>query len=308
MKNNVKTIFERAAGAWDKYKEREQEALSFYRQELEKVRQRATAYKNEAEYISENAEQLVSTARQEIAAAEKEFCDTIHNEVVPALRAELAAHITAQPKADFMRTLSYYQQFGVPVDEQEVKLLAYDCEGNFLALRALASVAQKSGVSVKFPPIKEYSGIIDRLERMAQPPLMYCPFDYLTEGVGVLPDTPLRRSDGSMYGTSGRPTSTGLIISTQGMEATMKAVVEAGDTWSAAVVPEISEYEVIEGEDGEKISREAQRAADKLGAAQQVTAEDTTGQQIAAAVTTEQKEADARAARGRAHYFGSDAT
>lgn len=308
MKNNVKTIFERAAGAWGKYKEREQEALSFYRQELGKAKTTASAYKDEQNYIRQHQEQLTSTTRQEIAAAEKEFCDTIHNEVVPALRAELAGHITAQPKADFMRTLSYYQQFGIPVDGQEVKLLAYDCEGNFLALRALAAVAAKSGISVKFPTIKEYSGIIDRLERMAQPPLMYCPFDYLTEGVDVLPDTPLRRSDGSMYGTSGRPTSTGLIISTQGMEATMKAVVEAGDTWSAAVVPEINEYDVIEGEDGEKISREAQRAADKLGAAQQVTADSNEAQQIAAAVTAEQKEAEDRAARGRAYYFGSDAT
>ena len=88
---------------------------------------------------------------------------------------------------------------------------------------------------MKFPSVAEYGKVIDRLERMAQPPLMYCPFDYLTEGVAILPDTPLRRADGSVYGTNGRPTSTGLIISTQGLEATMKAVVEAGDTWSAAV-------------------------------------------------------------------------
>lgn len=71
----------------------------------------------------------------------------------------------------------------------------------------------------------------------------------------------------------------------------MKAADEAGDTWSAAVVPEISEYEVLRTEDGEEVSRETQRATDKLTAAQQVNAEDTTTQQIAAEVTEAQAQA-----------------
>lgn len=293
MKTEVKKIFEDARHEYTNLKDGITGALISYRSSLERVTNEAKAYKSEQEYIDQHTAALVSDARRKIAECEKSFCDYIQGVTVPALREALVERLTAQPKADFMRTLSYYQQFGIPVDEQEVKLLAYDCEGNFLALRALASVAQKSGISVRFPSVAEYGKVVDRLERMAQPPLMYCPFDYLTEGVDVLPDTPLRRADGSVYGTSGRPTSTGLIISAQGMEATMKAVVEAGDTWSAAVVPEISEYEVIEGENGEKISREAQRAADKLTAAQQVTAEDTTAQQI----TTEVTEAQAQAAK-----------
>lgn len=283
-------------------------ALSSYRSGMERIRSGAAAYKDEDTYISEHRAALVSDTRRKIDAAEKSFCDTITGEVVPALRAALVDHMTQQPDKGFMQTLTYYQQFGVKLDAAEVKALAYDAAGNSLALRCLSSIAEKSGINVSFPTVKEYSGIIDRLEKMAQPPLMFCPPDFLHEGIEVFPDRPLRRADGSIYGNAGRPDSVYLLMQQQSMEATMKAVVEAGDTWSAAVVPEISEYEVIEGEDGEKISREAQRAADKLGAAQQVAAEDTTGQQIAAAVTTEQKEADARAARGRAYYFGSDAT
>lgn len=283
-------------------------ALSSYRSGMERIRSGAAAYKDEDTYISEHRAALVSDTRRKIDAAEKSFCDVISGEVVPALRAELAGHITAQPKADFMRTLSYYQQFGIPVDGQEVKLLAYDCEGNFLALRALAAVAAKSGISVKFPTIKEYSGIIDRLEKMAQPPLMYCPNEFLHEGVEVMGNKPLRRADGTKYGEAGPVDSLYLIMTTQSVESAMKAADEAGDTWSAAVVPEISEYEVLRTEDGEEVSRETQRATDKLTAAQQVNAEDTTTQQIAATVTAEQKEAEDRAARGRAYYFGSDAT
>lgn len=283
-------------------------ALSSYRSGMERIRSGAAAYKDEDTYISEHRAALVSDTRRKIDAAEKSFCDVINGEVVPALRAELVDHMTQQPDKGCMQTLTYYQQFGVKLDAAEVKALAYDAAGNSLALRCLSSIAEKSGIKVSFPTTAEYSGIIDRLERMAQPPLMFCPPDFLHEGIEVFPDRPLRRADGSIYGNAGRPDSVYLLMQQQSMEATMKAADEAGETWSKAVVPEISEYDVIKTEDGEEVSRETQRATDKLTAAQQVNAEDTTTQQIAATVTAEQKEAEDRAARGRAYYFGSDAT
>lgn len=275
---------------------------------MERIRSSAAAYKDEDTYISEHRAALVSDTRRKIDAAEKSFCDTITGEVVPALRAALVDHMTQQPDKGFMQTLTYYQQFGVKLDAAEVKALAYDAAGNSLALRCLSSIAEKSGINVSFPTVKEYSGIIDRLERMAQPPLMFCPPDFLHEGIEVFPDRPLRRADGSIYGNAGRPDSVYLLMQQQSMEATMKAADEAGETWSKAVVPEISEYQTYKDDDGNEVTPAQQRAADKLTAAQQVTAGDNSAQQIAAAVTDEQREVEARAARGRAYYFGSDAT
>ena len=203
-----------------------------------------------------------------------------------------------------MDTMVYYNTFGIKVDEAEVRALSYDTEGNYMQLRTLAAVAQKSGISVKFPSVAEYGKVINRLERMAQPPLVYCPFDYLTEGVDVLPDTPLRRADGSVYGTSGRPTSAGLIVSTQSLESTMKAVVEAGDTWSAAVVPEVGTYEVIKTEDGKEVSREQQRTEDKLTAAQMVETDSGEAERLAASITAEQGRAAASYADFERYYLG----
>lgn len=304
MEKTVKRICDKATSAWDSFKEKEMEVLACYKSELGKVKTAASAYKDEQNYIRQHQEQLDRDAQAQIAEAEKEFCDIIHNEVVPALRAELAGHITAQPKADFMRTLSYYQQFGIPVDEQEVRLLAYDCEGNFLALRALASVAQKSGIAVKFPSVAEYGKVIERMERMAQPPLMYCPFEYLTEGVAVLPDTPLRRADGSVYGTSGRPTSTGLIVSTQSMENAMKAIAEAGDTWSAQTVPEIGAYTDEKDEDGEVVSTAAQqRAEDKMKSAKQVQTDSGEAVELARKLGKDAAQGKAQVVPGLAHYL-----
>lgn len=284
------------------------EALSFYRSGMERIRSAATAYKDEGTYISEHSAALAADARRKIADSEKGFCDYIKGVTVPALREALVERLTAQPDKAVMQTLQYYQQFGIRMEPQEVKVLTYDAAGNNLALRCLAAVAEKSGVRVSFPPVSKFSAIIDRLEKMAQPPLMYCPNEFLHEGVEVMGNKPLRRADGTKYGEAGPVDSLYLIMTTQSVESVMKAADEAGDTWSAAVVPEISEYDVIKTEDGEEVSRETQRATDKLTAAQQVTAEDTTTQQIAATVTAEQKEAEDRAARGRAYYFGSDAT
>lgn len=279
-------------------------ALSSYRSGMERIRSSAAAYKDEDAYINEHSAALVSDTRRKIEDCEKTFCDYIQGVTVPALREALVARLTAQPDKAFMQTLQYYQQFDIKMDPQEVKVLAYDAAGNDLGLRCLAAVAAKSGVRVSFSPISDFTAIIDRLEKMAQPPLMIAPPDVLHEALQVFPDRPLRRADGTQYGTAGRPDSVYLMMRFQSAEATMRDADEAGDTWSKAVVPEISEYEVIKTEDGEEVSRETQRAADKLTAAQQVTAEDTTAQQIAAAVTDEQREAEARAARGRAYYFG----
>ena len=283
-------------------------ALSYYRQGMERIRSSAAAYKDEDAYIRDNGAALAADTRQKIAESEKGFSDFILNVTVPALREALVDHMTQQPDNAFMQTLTYYQQFNVKLSRDEVKALAYDAAGNSLALRCLSSIAEKSGINVSFPTVKEYSGIIDRLEKMAQPPLMFCPSDFLHEGIEVFPDRPLRRADGSIYGNAGRPDSVYLLMQQQSMEATMRAADEAGETWSKAVVPEISEYQTYKDDDGNEVTPAQQRAADKLTAAQQVTAEDTTAQQIAASVTDEQREAEARAAKGRAYYFGSDAT
>lgn len=293
MKTEVKKIFEDARHEYTNLKDGITGALISYRSSLERVTNEAKAYKSEQEYIDQHTAALVSDARRKIAECEKSFCDYIQGVTVPALREALVERLTAQPDRAFMQTLQYYQQFGIRMDPQEVKVLAYDAAGNSLALRCLSSIAEKSGIKVSFPTTAEYSGIIDRLEKMAQPPLMYCPNEFLHEGVEVMGNKPLRRADGTKYGEAGPVDSLYLIMTTQSVESTMKAADEAGETWSKAVVPEISEYQTYKDDDGNEVTPAQQRAADKLTAAQQVTAGDNSAQQI----TTEVTEAQAQAAK-----------
>ena len=304
MEKTVKKICDRAISAWDSFKEKEMEVLACYKSELGKVKTAASAYKDEQNYIRQHQEQLDRDAQAQIAETEREFCDIIHNEVVPALRAELAGYLTAKPDKDFMDTMVYYNTFGIKVDEAEVRALSYDTEGNYMQLRTLAAVAQKSGISVKFPSVAEYGKVIDWLDRMAKPPLMFCPPDFLHEGIEVFPDRPLRRADGSIYGNAGRPDSVYLLMQQQSMESTMKAVAEAGDTWSAAVVPEIGAYTDEKNEDGEVVSTAAQqRAEDKLESAKQIQTDSGEAVEFARKMGNDIAQGQAQVVKGLSYYM-----
>ena len=306
MDKNIKRQFESVRREYDKLKQGAIDDLSAYRSDMEMVRREASKYKDEKAYIDEHSRGLKYNTRKKVEESEKEFCDYIHSTIIPALRTALVDHMTAAPDRAFMQTLTYYNEFGIKLDAAEVKALSYDASGNSLALRCLASIAEKSGVSVRFPTIKEYSGIIDRLEKMAQPPLMFAgSLDYITEAAQVMPDMPLRRDDGSIYGTAGRPSSTYLIMQIQSAESIMEAVDEAGEKWASQVVPEIAEYEPYKDEDtGEEVTAAEQRAQDKLTAAQMVEAEDTSAaEDEARRMGAEMAEAARRVADGLKYYL-----
>ena len=124
--------------------------------------------------------------------------------------------------------------------------------------------------------------------------MMFAPSEYLHEAIEVFPDKPLRRADGTQYGTAGRPDSVYLLMQQQSLEATMTAAKEAGEKWAVQTVPEISAYTDEKDEDGEVVSTAAQqRAEDKLDAARQVETDSGEAQKLAAAVTAEQSRAAA---------------
>lgn len=304
MQKNAKRISENGRRAYDKLMEQLKDTMGTYRAGMSRVKAAAGAYKNEQQYIEQHGAALASTARKEIEEAEREFSDTLMNEIVSELRTEVVAHLTAKPDKELMQTLSFYREFGITMTKDEAKALAYDCSGNYLALRALAAVADKSGVKVSFPNVAEYIKTADRLERLAQLPLMVCPSDYLHEGVELYPDKPLRRGDGSVYGSAGRPDSVTLLGANAAFDSAVKELERVGEALDTATVPEIGEYQPVQNDDGTEISAAQQQSEDKARAAQQVQTGNTTAEQLGQIVTAGQKEADRRAAAGREYYFG----
>jgi len=179
-----------------------------------------------------------------------------------------------------------------------VEALVGQSEGNYAALRMLQAVAKKSGFDVPAPQAEDFSNDLRQIGRAATVPLMWSPAEYLHEALEVLPDMPIFRSDGSIAGTSGRPTTTNLLLSRHTLDDVYKGLKDAGERWSGAFIPAVSELKDIKNEETqETITPEQQRAAAVKDATGRISV-DTSGDaavDMARQMGAEAAENDARA-------------
>ncbi len=217
---------------------------------MEKASKDASRFKDEkAELARIKAEQITKT-RKELEAENKSFQDSLTKSVAE-LRSALSEHIGKAPSADFLSTLRVYKDFNIPMTRQDVETLIRQADGNFMAYRALQMVAADSRFKMSVPAVSDYSGFVDRLERMASNPMMFCPVEYLHEGLEVLPDKRLNAANGVTYGSQGRPSSVDLISHEANFTTLAKDVRTEAKRWESNFIPEIPEFESITTDNGE---------------------------------------------------------
>ena len=302
MNKEVKRIFSDIHGEFANYQTAIASVLSAYRRDLEAAKRTAAQYKDEAGELSRRKEGLIAAARSKVSEADKALHDAVMMIYLPKLREALSDYVCKRADRDYMDSLRDVWDFNLSLSRAELAGYILGADGNYTALRALQAVAKRSGYRLTVPSADNYQGDIDRIERAVRVPVMYAPHDYLHEALEVLPDRPVFRADGSYY-TTGRPDSVYLIMRKQEFESAMNAVTEAGTRWSMDFVPEITAFEPVKTDDGGEITPEQQRAEAVKDAAQRVSVDDTTAEQLTQHVTQEQAEADRRAAEGRKFYF-----
>ena len=299
MNKNIQKVFDDIHGEFTSYQSAVASALSAYRRDLEAAKRTAAQYKDEA---GERKEGLIAAARSKISEADKALHDAVTMIYLPKLREAMSDYICTRADCGYMDGLRDLLTFDLTLSRAELAGYILGADNNYTALRALQTVAQRSGYRLTVPSADDYQGDIDRIERAVRVPLMYAPYDYQHEALEVLPDRPVFRADGSYY-TTGRPDSVYLIMRKQEFESAMNAVTEAGTRWSVDFVPEITAFEPVKTDDGGEITPEQQRAEAVKDAAQRVGVSDTTAEQTAQRITQEQAEADRRAAEGLKHYL-----
>lgn len=302
MNKNIQKVFDDIHGEFANYQAAAASALSAYRRDLEAAKRTAAQYKDEAGELSRRKEGLIAAARSKISEADKALHDAVTMIYLPKLREALSDYVCKRADRGYMDGLRDLLTFDLTLSRAELAGYILGADNNYTALRALQTVAQRSGYRLTVPSADDYQGDIDRIERAVRVPLMYAPYDYQHEALDVLPDRPVFRADGSYY-TTGRPDSVYLVLRKQEFESAMNAVTEAGTRWSVDFVPEITAFEPVKTDDGGEITPEQQRAEAVKDAAQRVGVSDTTAEQTAQHVTQEQAEADRRAAEGRKFYF-----
>lgn len=298
---DVKRIFEDCSKALESYKSAVNSALADYHGGSERAVNEASAFKDERAELAKRKTALLNTARAEIRRADAE----LHNRVsgqIPKLREALSAYITAKPDPNFMEMLRDVKTFHLTLSRSELEALVPAAEGNFTALKALQSVAKDNHYTLTVPDIAAFLDDVKAIERTARVPVMYAG-DYVSEAAEVLDDRPVFRDDGSIAYTTGRPDALYLIMRGQELDGLTDSLAEVADRWSGSFVPQLSELEPMELDDGEVLTPEQQREAAISAASEQIYIDYSTDTELAAAMGAERAEADRKAAEALNYYI-----
>ncbi len=298
---DVKRIFEDCSKALESYKSAVNSALADYHGGSERAVNEASAFKDERAELAKRKTALLNTARAEIRRADAE----LHNRVsgqIPKLREALSAYITAKPDPNFMEMLRDVKTFHLTLSRSELEALVPSAEGNYTALRALQSVANDNGYTLTVPDVAAFLDDVKALERAVRVPVMYAG-DYVSEAAEVLDDRPVFRDDGSIAYTTGRPDALYLIMRGQELDGLTNSLAEIADRWSSSFVPQLSELEAIERDDGEVVTPEQQRAEAISAASERVSVDDSADTERATAMGAERAEADRKAMETLQKYY-----
>ena len=292
MNKDIKKTFSGITNALAKYSATVESILSSYRRECAAAAQTASKYKDTDGEFKRMKDGLVPKARAALQTADKELCDDINYYHLPKLRESLADHLMERPDNAFMTTLRTYRDFNLTMSKAELDGLLVGAQGNYCALRCLQSVAKDSGFTLKFPGVDSYQNDIATIARLAyEPPVEYAPLDYVSELKEIIPQSPIRRQDGSIAYTV-ESNITHLILRSQEFSSAWKNMGAISDRWSAAIVPSIDDLKPERTEDGEIVSIEEQHEKNIADAASQVDV-DSNNAVVAAQKIGEQRAAEA---------------
>ena len=209
------------------------------------------------------------------------------------MRSALYAWIAEPANPAFLVQLRTYHDFDLKMEQIEIEAMAEQAAGNFVALRCLNAVAEKSGFHVNTPTLPDYMKDLDAIQRGFDALYLYAP-----QGDGHSTDLlPNKNYRGIDYG---RPTSTDVSIAVAGANALEGTLREIQERWSAYVRPTITKTEDLPADEVKDI---VSAAARKTPDAVTVDQNGTEAEDEARRMGAEMAEADRRAAEGRKFYF-----
>lgn len=211
---------------------------------------------------------------------------------VEKMRSALYAWIAEPANPAFLAQLRTYHDFDLKMEQIEIDAMAEQAAGNFVALRCLNAVAEKSGFHINTPTLPDYMKDLDAIQRGFDALYLYAP-----QGDGHSTDLlPNKNYRGIDYG---RPTSTDVSIAVAGAKALEGTLREIQERWSAHVQPTITKTEDLSADEvNDIVNAAARKTPDAVTVDQNSTAEDE-----ARRMGAEMAEADRRAAEGRKFYF-----
>ena len=213
---------------------------------------------------------------------------------IEKMRSALYAWIAEPANPAFLAQLRTYHDFDLRMEQIEIEAMAEQAAGNFVALRCLNAVAEKSGFHVNTPTLSDYIRDLDTIQRGFDALYLYAPQNGDGHSTDLLPNKNYRGID------YGRPTSTDVSIAVAGAKALEGTLREIQERWSAHVQPTITKTEDLSADEVKDI---VSAAARKTPDAVTVDQNGTEAEDEARRMGAEMAEADRRAAEGLKHYL-----
>lgn len=267
---------------------------------------RADCNRNASLYTAEALDNQRKEAKREYSAQLLNTFNEMWQDVgveVDLMRDALASWVSEAGDPAFLAQISAYKDFGLTLSKTELEALVEGAGGNYVCLRCLDKLAQKSGFKVSVPSVDDFGRDLEQIKRGFWGLRMYAPMGG-GDATELLPD--MVTYNGLQMG---RPTVGNVTLAWQGAKNLDKHLEEIRGRWSSNVQPMVTKTEDAYGADQQDTQEEADRIkAEKeetRTTSENVTVEssDTDGVELARKMGQEIAQGQAKVVNGLTNYM-----
>ena len=267
---------------------------------------REACNRNQGLYTAEAMEKQKQEAKREYRTRLLDMFDELWRDVgveVDLMRETLACWVSEPGDPAFLAQISAYKDFGLTLSKTELEALVAGAAGNYVCLRCLDKLAQKSGFKVSVPSVDDFGRDLDQIRMDFWNLRLYGP---VGDGdvLDLLPDV-VSYSGMQM----GAPTVTQATMAWQAARNLDAHLEEIKGRWANSVQPMVTITEDVYGADQQDTQEEAERVkAEKeetRRTPENVTVEgsDTDGVELARKMGQEIAQGQAKVVKGLANYM-----
>lgn len=267
---------------------------------------RADCNRNASLYTAEALDNQRKEAKKEYSAQLLNTFNELWRDVgveVGLMRDALASWVSEAGDPAFLAQIKAYKDFGLTLSRTELEALVAGAGGNYVCLRCLDKLAEKSGFRVSVPSVDDFGRDLEQIKRDFWGLRMYAPMGG-GDATELLPD--MVTYNGLQMG---RPTVGNVTLAWQGARNLDKRLEEIKGRWANSVQPMVTVTEDVYGADPQDTQEEAERVkAEKeetRTTSENVTVEssDTDGVELARKMGNDIAQGQAQVVKGLSYYM-----
>lgn len=267
---------------------------------------RADCNRNASLYTAEALDNQRKEAKKEYSAQLLNTFNELWRDVgveVGLMRDALASWVSEAGDPAFLAQIKAYKDFGLTLSRTELEALVAGAGGNYVCLRCLDKLAEKSGFRVSVPSVDDFGRDLEQIKRDFWSLRMYAPLGG-GDATDLLPD--MIAYNGMHMGP---PDVLGVTLAMQDARNLDKHLEEIRARWSSNVQPMVTKTEDAYGADQQDAQEEAERIKQE-NAEQRTTSEDVTVEatdseavELARKLGKDAAQGKAQVVPGLAHYL-----